>query len=138
MSALLLSPNGNVVADSTAVLSVVLYDIENVTLDKAAILSLTLTLVGPDGAIINNRDDQDIYDVNGGIVAADGSIELSLQPADNPFVSDFGATEDHDLALEWTWSNGTETRTGSKLWRYVVEKSLTGTPGTGGDIPWVG
>ena len=121
----LLTKNGHVLSGSTAVIDAVLYDTEAASMSKSAIITLTMTLLDPNGDVINGRDAQDVYDVNGGSIAEDGSVEIELSPADNPFVSSFVGTEDHELMLTWTYDTGTEIRTGSKTWRIVVEQSLT-------------
>ena len=51
---------------------------------KSALATLTATLKNAvDGAVINDRDDEDILDANGGAVTTAGVVTLKLQPLDN-------------------------------------------------------
>lgn len=94
-----------------------LYDASGAALAKAAIATLTATLINAaDETEINSRTNQDILDANGGYVTTAGVLTLKLQPADNVIVDATTATgevETHYIDIKWTWvdSDG-DTRTG--------------------------
>lgn len=83
------------------------YDLDDVTLAKASIQSLSATIMDPaTGRYLNDRKDQDILDVNGGTLAADGTLTLYLQPADlDACVSSLHERGILYLTLEWGWTN---------------------------------
>jgi len=103
----------------SAVITATLVDIGNAPIVKAAIQTLTLTLVNAsDLSVINGRSNQDILDANDGTVAEDGTVTLKLGPADNPVVgtAEYGI-EDHYATMRWTWIDPDgDTLSGAQQW----------------------
>lgn len=101
-------------------------DLDADSLDKAAISTLTCTLLNAaDGSVINSRNNQDIKDANNSTMTAGGVLTLRLQPADNAIQDATlaaGETESHYLTVTWTWNDGTATRTGKQEWELLVRK----------------
>ena len=92
----------------SCIITATLYDATGEVLAKAAISTLTVSLINEaDGSIINSREDQDILDANGGTVSTPGVVTLKLQPADNVMVDTSGSEKEvHVVAFEWTWTDG--------------------------------
>jgi hypothetical protein len=107
-------------------------DLDNATLAKASIDTMTATLVNAvDGTVINSVQDLDILDANNATVTAGGVLTMRLQPADNPIVSTtlaVNATESHYLTVAWTWNDGTTGRTGRQEWEILVRNLTTPVP----------
>lgn len=59
-----------------------LLDEDGDAIDESVFTSLTATLEDSTGATINNRDAQDVLNVNGGAWVADGTFRMSLSPSD--------------------------------------------------------
>ena len=100
-------------------------DMNGDAITKANLATLTATLFDEaTGAVINGRNAQSVMDAHGGAVATDGTLTLRLQPLDSVIVGsvEVGETETHILRLEWTWSDGTATRTGRREWGIKVQK----------------
>ena len=97
-------------------------DLQKEVLDKASIQSLTLTLYDETtGDIINNRQNQNILDANGGTVAANGDLTLNLNGSDNVIVANTGQTENHIALTRWVWTDLTgDTVEGFQQWRVRV------------------
>ena len=103
------------------------YDMDGDALAKAAIATLTATLVYVDSSevvtVINSRNAQSILDANGGLVASSGVLTFRLQALDNIIVDTTlteSEVESHYLTLVWTWSDGTLTRTGKQEFEILV------------------
>ena len=90
------------------VLSSIFRTPDNEQFTKAALLTLTATLLNKaDNTVINSRDDLTILDANGGEVSDEGVLTLTLDPEDNPIVDSDLSEEIHVLILKWSWSGGT-------------------------------
>jgi len=102
-----------------------------------AILSLTLSLQEEQTAVyINNRQNEDIFNKNGGRVdpnPAGALLTIKLSPDDNVIVSaGCGETESHIATCKWTWQDlEGDTRTGTQKWRLAVAPALVACPPAG-------
>jgi len=79
--------------------------------------ALTLTLRDRNtGAIINNRQDQDVFQTNNVVVTTQTGPPLLtvatwlIQPADTPVVTPGTPYEIHDAIFRWYWDSGTRTQ----------------------------
>jgi len=102
--------------------------------DGTAVTPLTLTLTLFDfssGAIVNDRNDQDVKDANGGTVT-DGVYVIELDAADTAVVGSLAAGEQQDRVarVTYTWDDGDSTRTGIEEFTFPVE-SLRDAKGQG-------
>lgn len=61
---------------------------------------------GTTGAIINNRNRQDILNANGGTVDANGLLTMVFEPADNVIINTGVIEERHVALLEYTYAAG--------------------------------
>lgn len=93
---------------------------------QAAILSLELTLYDLNTLqVINDRQDQDIKDANGGSLDADGTLTLELDGDDNPVLAEEplpGWVEEHVARIKWTWNDGDGIRTGIEEFKFGVRR----------------
>ena len=106
-------------ANESAVITAVLKDVDEVAVNKAALQSLTLTLVNSqDGMILNGRDSLSIYDVNNGSIAEDGVVTIKLQPDDNIVCgAQMNEVEEHYATLRWTYADGDgDPMSGAQQW----------------------
>ena len=105
---------------------VTFHDIAGDAIVKASLATLTVTLYDRTTlAVINSRSAQNVKDANNGTVANDGTLTLRLGASDNVIVGTsvaVGALEEHVVRLQWTWSDGVETRNGFDEWVMSVEK----------------
>lgn len=122
-------------AGESAVVTATLYDTSGATLDKAAVASLSVTLVDESRSIVNSRDGQDILDANGGTLASDGTVTLILSTDDTQMVDDESDLERRYLQFAWTWSDGSNTLTG--IHDYYVEIKNFQTSAASG-VGWLG
>lgn len=128
---------------ATAVISTTIRDLEGAALGSADLDTLTLTLWDEaTQGIINDRDDQDVLNTNGGTLDADGAFELRLDPDDTVVVNDFLRLEWHEAILTWTWQTGspavTYTGKASIKYRVVNEDPTTLAILTGGGVHTIG
>lgn len=98
--------------------SAVLKDEDGVEVPLASLTSLTLRLTNQaDGEVINDRDDEDVKNVNGGTYhATSGALTMRFSADDNPITED-GAEkrrETHVAMFTATWA------TGSKRWPVLI------------------
>lgn len=124
---LLGAPDGTVVVvdeGESADIVAQLYDISaDQQLDKSMVNTLTVTqTVAFTDTIINARDDQSIFDENGGTVEMDGLVTLKLTPLDTAIlVASPGQCEEHWITFAWSWIDPQGvTRTGKQRYRYRV------------------
>jgi hypothetical protein len=83
-----------------------LVDETGVPVPAASLSSLTLTLYDQrTDTIINSRDAQDVLNVNGVTVDANGLLTWTVLPADNPIVTRGTAEETHVALFEWTFGS---------------------------------
>lgn len=108
---------------------VTFHDMDGDAIVKASLATLTVTLYDRTTlAVINSRSAQSVKDTNNGTVATDGTLTLRLGASDNVIVGTsvaVGALEEHVVRLQWTWSDGVETRNGFDEWVMQVEKVAT-------------
>lgn len=108
---------------------VTFHDMDGDAIVKASLATLTVTLYDRTTlAVINSRSAQSVKDTNNGTVATDGTLTLRLGASDNVIVGTsvaVGALEEHVVRLQWTWSDGVETRSGFDEWVMSVEKVAT-------------
>lgn len=72
-------------------------------------LKLTLYVAGSPASVINNRNKQDVLNINGVIVDSQGNLSYQMTPEDNQIIWD--QTQERHIALfEWTWQS--EARAG--------------------------
>lgn len=101
-------------------------DADNSEIQGAAISTIVATLrdVATD-TIINGREDQDVKNVNGGSVDADGIFTLRLKEADTLAIDQDSpeALEEHELTLKvgYTDTNGDPATLNHKI-RYYIER----------------
>lgn len=97
----------------SAILTTTIQDLDGEPLGSADLDTLTLSLYDePTRTIINERDDVDVLNANGGTLDADGNFELSLSADDTAVVDDAALLEWHIALLTWTWTEGADTFTG--------------------------
>ena len=90
-------------AGSSAKLTVVINDESGAPFAKNSIITLTLTLSGA-GEIINDWDQKDVKDANGGLVTDEGVFTLTFQADDNVIVDEtVGRIESHTVKIEWDY-----------------------------------
>lgn len=91
----------------TLTLSTVIYNHEGVAIPASSLDSLTLTLVDEIGhSVINERDDQDVLNANGGELDESGNFSLRLDPDDMVIVNVLLKYEWHDARLTWVLTSG--------------------------------
>lgn len=110
-----------------SLLTALFYDLSGEQLDAQALISLTLTLQNEaDASIINDRDDQTILNENGGSVAADGTLTLTLSELDNVIVGNTRAKERHIATLKWSYVDiNTVEQHGIQKYRLWVAAKVT-------------
>lgn len=94
---------------STAAYRAKLTDEAGTALTAAALTTLTLTLYDLQGGlntIVNSVDGVDIKNTGRGSIAADGTLTVTLTPADTAVLDDAHHLERRRMLLEWTWDNG--------------------------------
>lgn len=88
-------------------------DLDGAALGASALDTLTLTLHDEcTQAIINEREAQDVLNVNGGEVTEAGVFTLRLDPDDTVILDDDNAKEWHVALLTWTWTVNSVEYTG--------------------------
>jgi hypothetical protein len=93
-------------------------------IDPGAVATFTLTLYDElTLKVINSRNDQDIQGANGTTIAANVAT-VRLQPADNVLVGT-SESEWHIARIDFTWPDGTQTRTGMGEARFSVQQAVT-------------
>ena len=106
-------------------LSATLRDLDNSTLNKAAITALTIRIQDEDGNVINDRDGSNagsnVLDTNGGTVDADGSVTVILSPDDNPMITT-KEEEIHFVQFKYQWTASGGTQTGRENGHFRVAK----------------
>lgn len=111
------------------------FDFGGTQFNKAGIITLLFTLYEPkSNTVLNNRDEQNVKDLNGGHLATDGVLTLELDAADNVIVDadgqlESGQAEQHIARLKWTWNDGDSVRTGLEELSFYVEKLAVPTNG---------
>lgn len=91
----------------TKIIATTLLDEDDDPIPTATLTTITATLyVRKGGAIINDRDAQDVKNANGGTYA-DGAFELKLSAIDNPHTG-MDPIEEHVLLLRWTYNGGAD------------------------------
>lgn len=107
----------------TLYLTTQIYDVDNVGLGPADLDSLVLTLRDElTHGIINERDGQDVLNVNGGTLDVDGNFTLRLDPDDMGIVHTGLPREWHEAELTWVWTDGVE-HTGSASIKFRVRNA---------------
>jgi len=136
MATLLTPQNADYVnAGESAVVTATLYDTSGDALNKAAVSTLTLTLVDDGRNVINSRDEQDVLDTNGGTLATDGTVTMILSPSDTAMVDGESDLERRYLQFAWTWSDGSNTLTGKEDF-FVEIKNFQTSSASG--VGWLG
>lgn len=97
-------------------------DFSGVQIDKEALISLEFTLFDyHTNEPINDRIDQDIFDMNDGSISDEGELLLRLGPEDNIINDDTKEEELHVGRLVWGWNDGEAERTGIKEFVFGVK-----------------
>lgn len=96
--------NENVTAKFTATLK----DEDGAAIGSSSLTTLRATLYDvKTGTVSGTRNKQNILNVNGGSVSAEGVLSLLLDPADTALTNQYAVSpEDHVLLIEWTYNNG--------------------------------
>lgn len=98
---------------TTLELTTVIRDMDGEELGSADLDSLTLTLHDEDThSVINERDDQDVLNLNGGTLDGDGNFTLRLDPDDMAITNSSLQREWHEAQLTWVWTVATVEHTG--------------------------
>ena len=103
-------------------------DMDGANIALADLLTFTITLYNEhDNSIINSRNDQNALNANDHTVTTTGGFIVRLDPADAVIVTQTPATPEnenqyHVIRLEWTYGDGTKTRTGIDHYRYGIQK----------------
>jgi len=72
--------------------------------------TVTLTLLDrKTRTVINGRDEEDVYNANGGAVDSSALLMVDLLPEDNSMLGS-GYREEHVAILRWTWGGSPENR----------------------------
>lgn len=112
----------------TAILSFELVDGNGDAIDGVQLTTVTLTyydLISE--AIINSRENQNIYNANDVTVVVVASplsttVTWTLQPEDTIIVDSRRETEEHIALFHWTWDSG--NRSAAKEIQFTVENLL--------------
>jgi len=102
---------------------------ETGTFVKANLTTLNATLLDVDtNTVINNRENQNILDVNQGYVGDDGAFQLSLTPTDTTLLNQTKERETRLLILKWTWEDeNSEIQTGILRARFYTLNTESST-----------
>lgn len=95
---------------STVAYQARLTDQADIALTAAALNSLTLTLYDVQAetqAIVNGVNRLNILNTGRGSLAADGTLTITLEPADTVILDETHAFERRRMLIEWTWQAGT-------------------------------
>lgn len=85
----------------------ILKDENGAVVPGSSLTTLTLTLYNvDDGQIINNRNDQNILNANGGSVDGLGNFTLRLRAADNIILDPSKKSETHRALIRFTYNAG--------------------------------
>lgn len=82
-------------ATSLATATLTLYDMDTFTSD-----------VSPDEGIINSRDGQNVLNTNDVAIDSEGHVIWTMDPDDNPIVTERRQVERHRALFLFTWSGG--------------------------------
>jgi hypothetical protein len=95
---------------TSGVYSATLRDEAGAVIPDATLESLTLSrYVTGSGAVVNNRDQQDVLNTNDVTVDSSGTLTWAVRPADNAIVGTHGRRfERHRAVFQFTWSSGTK------------------------------
>ena len=107
----------------TMILEATFYDpLTGGAFNKSAVTLLQATLLDKsDNSVINTRENQNVLDVNGGVLATSGLFQLTLGPDDNVLNDETNASEIHLLILKWQWfDEAGATQTGIQKWDITV------------------
>lgn len=103
--------------------SATIVDEDNAAIAADDLDTLTLTLFGPDGSIINGREQQNVLGQNNVSVSAAGVLTWLIQPLDNVILGSVptGHFEKHFALFEWTYA-------GTKSGKYLVQINVMQLP----------
>ena len=108
------------IAGATGKFTGTLKDADGTAISNASLLTLTLTLKDANtGATVNSRSEQNVLGVAGGTgqnnvtVDSNGALTWSIQTADTATQETAASNEDHVATFIWTFTSGSETKTGS-------------------------
>lgn len=117
MPAVIVIPASQGVAEgASGTLSATLRDEAGAAIDISAVTATVATLHDHKGAVVNSRNAQDVYGVNGGSWASGGVFTLALTPADTQ-VSAGPEFQLRKLGLLVTHSSGKKAP--QEVWFYV-------------------
>jgi hypothetical protein len=117
MPAVIVIPASQAVPEGTSgTLSATMRDDTGAVIDISAVTATTATLHDHKGAVVNSRNAQDVYGVNGGSWTSGGVFELALTPADTQ-VSAGPEFQLRKLGLVATHSAGKKAP--QEIWFYV-------------------
>jgi hypothetical protein len=117
MPAVIVIPSNQALPEgSSGTLSATIKDDAGASIDTSAVTATAATLHDHKGAVVNTRNAQDVYGVNGGSWASGGVFTLLLTPADTQVVSgpEFQLRK---LGLIVTHSSGKKAP--QEIWFYV-------------------
>ena len=102
-----------------------LKDYAAVAINKASLLTLTMTLKDGTGAVVNARSAVNVIDANGGYVSNAGVLSLYLTATDNTIISTTLDKESRILLLAFTWNDGVDAanQTGIAEYLYMVDRT---------------
>jgi hypothetical protein len=103
-------------------LTAAFYDHSGAQLDGQSIVELELSLQNEaDGAIINNRENANILNEEGGTVAADGTLTMKFSGLDNAIILRSDYEEPHIATIQWSWVDFEgKQQFGQQKWRLRV------------------
>lgn len=82
-------------------------DHEGNAIAGSSLTTLTLTLYDKaTGTIINNRNAQNVLNVNGVTVDGSGNLVWVMTPDDNAILTAASKVEKHIALFQWTWDSG--------------------------------
>ena len=112
-------------AGSSNKITATLKDYAEVAINKASLLTLTMTLKDGTGAIVNSRSAVNIIDANGGYVSSAGVLSLYMNALDNTLIDSTLEQERRIILLTYTWNDGVDSddQVGMAEYLYVVDKT---------------
>ena len=106
---------------TTPKITAVIKDEAGTPIPGTSLVTLTLTLYNmsepPTHAIINSRSAQNVLNVNGVTVDAEGNLAWQLASADTAMQNSALSKEAHRAEFRWTYESGSDTLVGS----YIID-----------------
>ena len=120
-------------AGSSNKITATLKDYADVAINKASLLTLTMTLRDANMNYVKRGETDinglSIKDANGGYVTNAGILSLYLTGSDNTPLSPGLAIEERILLITYTWNDGVDAanQTGVAEYRYTVDRTTDAT-----------